>query len=143
MPDEPDTRRQMLSIEGVDPTSGKTFLIHISHDRLLTVARRSMGQAKEAAFIVPATLQRPAAIFEGLRWDEDEDPRGVGWRCYSGIPAVAYRTDGTERPPYPGQVYLVFVNQKNVAYNWRWENADPGDPRLPMNFQARFTRKLL
>ena len=143
MSDDPESRREMLTLEAVDPASGKPLVVQISHERLLTVARRSMGQAKEAAFIVPAILQKPAAIFEGLRWDEDEDPKGVGWRCYSGIPAVAYASDGSKRPPYAGQVYLVFVNQDQVAYNWRWEKADPGDPRVPKNHALRFTRKLL
>jgi hypothetical protein len=143
MSQAPESRREMLSIGAVDPVSGKMVPVQISHDRLVTVARRSLGHASEAAYIVPAILQNPVAIFEGLRWDEDEDPRGVGWRCYCGIPAFAYRTDGTERPAYPGQVYVVFVNQDKVAYNWRWEMADPNAPGLPMNHQARFTKRPL
>jgi hypothetical protein len=143
MPDQPESRREMLSLEAVDPSSGRMLIIQFSHERLLTVSKRSLGHASEAAYIVPAILQKPVAIFEGLRWDEDEDQRGVGWRCYSGIPAHAYRTDGVERLTYPGQAYLVFVNQGKIAYNWRWEMADPNAPGLPMNHQARFTRRLL
>jgi hypothetical protein len=67
----------------------------------MSVARRSRGQIKECAFVVPVILQRPTAIFEGLRMDEDEDTRGVGWRCYCGVPAVAYRADGSEQRPWP------------------------------------------
>ena len=102
-----------------------------------------MGHANECGHIVPMILQQPTAIFEGLREDADEDRRGYGWRCYCGIPEHAYHADGTERPPYPGQVYLVFVNDEHVAYNWRWERADPDNPRLPENHQQRFKRKLL
>ena len=91
----------------------------------------------------PAVLQHPAAVFEGLRWDEDEDRKGVGWRCYCGIPGHAYLRDGTAIQPYAGQVYLVFVNDERVAYNWRWEEADPDNPRFPMGFQERFKRQLL
>lgn len=69
--------------------------------------------------------------------------QGVGWRCYCGIPEFAYHSDGTERRPYPGQVYLVFVNDEGVAYNWRWEKADPDDPNLPQNFETRFKTRLL
>jgi len=123
--------------------SGSKCEVLISFDRMQTVARRSMGQAKECGHVLPAVLQGPTAIFEGLRWDEDEDRQGYGWRCYCGIPEFAYHADGTERPPYLNQVYLVFVNDDRVAYNWRWEKADPDDPRLPENHEERFKRRVL
>ena len=117
--------------------------MQISFDRMQAVAKRSMGQAKECGCIVPMILQNPAAIFEGLRRDEDEDRRGFGWRGYCGIPDCAYHLDGSKRPTYPNQVYLVFVNDENVAYNWRWEPADPDDPKLPVGHKDRFKKRLL
>ncbi len=87
-------------------------------------------------------LQRPTAIFQGLRRDEDEDRTGAGWRCYSGRPDKAFAADGTERRPYPGQVFLVFVNDEGVAYNWRWEKADPDNPDLPVDHAIRFKQRL-
>jgi hypothetical protein len=138
-----ESRRGYLSIDAFDPATKETCGILISHDRMLTVARRSMAHAKECAYIVPQILQRPAAVFEGLRHDDDEDRRGTGWRCYCGSPDRAYRADGTERSPYPGQVYLVFVNDEAVAYNWRWEQADPRDANLPKDFDQRFRSRLL
>lgn len=107
------------------------------------IGRRSLGQAKECGYIVPHVLQQPTAVFEGLREDDDEDRRGVGWRCYCGVPDRAYHSDGTERSAYPGQVYLVFVNEERVAYNWRWEKADADNPQLPQNYQTRFKTRLL
>jgi hypothetical protein len=101
-----------------------------------------MAHAKECGVIVPQILQHPTAVFEGLRQDEDEDRQGVGWRCYCGIPEHAYHSDGSERSSYPGQVYLVFVNDEGVAYNWRWEKAAPDDPDLPQNHQDRFRERL-
>ena len=86
------------------------------------------------------STQRP---IEGLRQDEDEDRKGVGWRCYCGIPEHAYLRDGTAIRPYVGQVYLVFVNDERVAYNWRWEKADPENPRFPINHPARFRSQVL
>ena len=137
------TRREPILLDAIDPVSGKTCKVQIRQERLLAVARRSLGQAKECGYIVPAILQHPTAIFEGLRSDEDEDRRGVGWRCYCGVPPTAYRADGTERPPWPQQVFLVFVNEERVAYNWRWEPADAEDPKLPFNHAERFKRKVL
>lgn len=143
MAEEGKSRRKYLQISAIDPVTGKPCLVQLSYDRMNTVARRSLGQAKECGYIVPATLQKPTAIFEGLRTDEDEDRRGVGWRCYCGVPAKAYRTDGSERDAWPGQVFLVFINDERIAYNWRWEQADADDPKLPIHYRERFKGRLL
>src|SRR5207249_3883307 len=95
MTDRKQSRRQYLTLQVLDPVTGKLEEVQISYDRMQAVGRRSMGHAKECGYIVPAILQRPTAVFEGLRRDEDEDPRGVGWRCYCGIPDHSYRRDGS------------------------------------------------
>jgi hypothetical protein len=144
MAERKESRRQYLILQALDPVTGKlTAEVQVSYDRMQTVGRRSLGHAKECGYIVPAILQRPTAVFEGLRRDEDEDPRGVGWRCYCGIPVSSYRRDGTEAAPYPNQVYLVFVNEEGVAYNWRWEKADADKPTLPIDYQSRFKKQML
>lgn len=144
MATEGPTRREGVLLCAVDPVTGRIdAIVQISFERMQAVGRRSMGHAKECAYAVPAILQHPTAIFEGLRADEDEDRRGTGWRCYCGVPPAAYRADGSERPPYREQVYLVFVNDQQVAYNWRWEKCDPSDPGLPLGFATRFKRRLL
>ena len=143
MPNEANSRREYITVEAVGPTSGGVCDVVISYDRIQAVGRRSMGHAMECAHLVPTVLQRPTAIFEGLRREKDED-RGVGgWRCYCGMPGRAYRRDGTERIPWPGQVYVVFVNHEHVAYNWRWERCDPDNQDLPEHWQDRFRRRLL
>lgn len=138
------SRREFVKLPALNPADGKfSDVVQISHDRMQTVARRSLGHAKECALIVPMILRQPTSIFEGLRRDEDEDRRGFGWRCYCGIPEKAYNVDGTPRTAYPGQVYLVFVNDEWVAYNWRWEKSDPEDFTLPQNYMTRFKQRLL
>ena len=138
------TRRAYLEVEAVNPADGKRYVVLISHARVQALAKRSVGQVAECAYTVPAILQRPIAIFEGLRQDEDEDRgAGVGWRCYCGVPEVAYRPDGSKRPVYPGQVFLVFVNEECVAYNWRWEKTDEDDANLPSGYAGRFRKRVL
>ena len=143
MADKSGSRREMLVVHAINPVDGKTCDVQISYQRLHSVAARSIGQLKEASETVPYILQHPTAIFEGLRREEDEDKWGCGWRCYCGIPPNSYGTDGTETPPYPRQVFLVFVNEEAVAYNWRWEKGDAKDLRLPIGHETRFRRKLL
>lgn len=137
------SRRDGILIEALDPVTGGVCEVFISHRRLLTVGRRSIGHAKECGHLVPFVLQHPASVFEGLRRDEEEDPRGVGWRCYCAVPTCSYRRDGAEANPYPGQVYLVFINDERVAYNWRWDDADQDEPTFPIEYLTRFKRRLL
>ena len=138
-----DSRRDYICLKAVDPATGGACDVQISHSRMQAVGKRRLGQASECAYIVPSILQGPTAIFEGLREDADEDKQGYGWRCYCGIPENAYRVDGTKCRPYRDQVYLVFVNDEHVAYNWRWEKADQRNPRFPQNYDTRFKRHLL
>ena len=98
----------------------------------------------EAAKIVPLVLQRPTAVWEGLGREVDEDKRGVGWRCYCKVPDRSYAEDGTECGPRRNRIFLVFVNEDRVAYNWRWEPSDSNDPNLPRDLGPnRFRRRLL
>jgi len=143
MADKKESRRDGLKVEAVNPVDGSTVEVFISSDRMQAVGRRSMAHAKECGFIVPMILQKPTAIFEGLRRDEDEDRDVAGWLCYCGVPPHAYHADGTQRDPFPNQVYLVFVNENKVAYNWRWEEADPNDAKLPQNHEQRFKKRAL
>lgn len=136
------TRREYLMIQAIDPEKGTlTAKIQISYARMHALGRRSKGQTNECAFIVPIILQKPTAIFEGLRSDNDEDRRGYGWRCYVGLPLCHYRQDGEQVDPLDGMVYVVFVNTDGIAYNWRWEQADETDPKLPINHETRFAKR--
>ena len=119
-------RRDYITLLAIEPKDG-TFSceVQISFERMQAVGRRSMGHAKECGLI------------------EDEDRWGYGWRCYCGLPERSYRQDGSATPPYRGQVYLVFINDERVAYDWRWETADAENLSLPMGHQTRFKQRLL
>jgi hypothetical protein len=140
--DEAPSRRELLTVKAFDPVTGSEIDVYISQERLLAIGKRSRGQTLEAAYLVPQALQCHGPVFEGLCAEADEDKRGVGWRCYCGLPDSSYTPDGDKCPPRSGQVYLVFVNDDCVAYNWRWERADPDHPDLPLNHEKRFKRRL-
>jgi hypothetical protein len=42
-----------------------------------------------------------------------------------------YDKRGDEADSDPIQVFVVFVNDEGVAYNWRWELADEADMEIP------------
>jgi hypothetical protein len=140
------TRRDNLILNAFNPTTKRVdSVVQVSFERMKRVGRRSLGHASEAAFILPYVLKNPSAIFEGIRREIDEDDsRGgaPGWRCYCAIPLNAFRSNGDKIVPYEDQVYVVFVNHDNVAYNWRWEKSDPQNSELPHDHAKRFTRRL-
>jgi hypothetical protein len=142
MDQDTKTRRDFLAITASDGYGG-TIPVQFSYDRIRALGARSKGQVLEAAEIVPIILQRPKAIFEGLRHDEDDDRRTAGWRCYVGIPDRSYTADGQKRPAWEDKVFLVFINSDRVAYNWRWEKCDLDQPNLPQNWSDRFKTRVL
>ena len=132
-----------VTLRAVEPGTGQQTEVLISHRRMHAVARRGLGHAKECGFLVPHTLQNPTAIFEGIRKDDDEDQRVPGWHCYCSKPPYSFNEDGEQKSPYAKQVFLVFVNQDKVAYNWRWAKADELDDALPEDYEERFARRVL
>ena len=141
--DNKKSKRYFLSTWAINPSDGKPYDVHITHDRMNFIARIGKSLIFEAAYIVPHILQNPRAIFEGLRSDNDEDKRGYGWRCYCGIPDYRYDNHGDALPPWPDKVFCVFVNSESIIYNWRWEKRALEESGLPINYENRFHERLL
>jgi hypothetical protein len=137
------TRREYLTVGAIDPISGKEFNVLMSYERIKEMGSRSYGQVLECGELVPIVLKKPFAIFEGLTLDADDSKRGCGWRCYCAVPPHAYTTNGKLVSTWPNEVFLVFVNDENVVYNWRWEKCDSESPNLPENYEIRFRKRLL
>ena len=97
----------------------------------------------EAAWLLPAALQKPSAVFRGLMRDADEPHAGHGWCCYCLLPDVAFARDGSRRPLRPNRVFLVFVNEAKVAYNWYWAQCAKDHADLPIDYVTRFRERLL
>lgn len=138
-----DTRRQYLEIEAIEPETGKTYTVQISYNRLHNVAERGLGEIECVRYTVPYILQHPTAIFEGLCYESDESARGYGWRCYCGIPQNDYTIEGQKVETRQNRVFLVFLNDEKVAYNWVWVKCDEFDSNLPINHSNRFKKRLL
>lgn len=133
-----------MTVGAVDPTTGKTCEIIISHKKVQKVCSRSKGQTLDCAKNVPYALQHPRHIYEGLCRDEDEtESDDAGWRCYCCIPPHAYNKDGSEREPWPNEVFLVFANVEKVAYNWYWHVCDENDSTQPKGYKTRFLKEVL
>ena len=107
-----------------------------------------LGAIKEAVELVPFTLEYPSAIFEGLRPPDDKHSgESPGWLCYCSRPPYDYKKSGEECAPAPNKVFLVFVNEEQIIFNWRWENADIdafcNKEYLPENYENRFRKRVL
>ena len=137
------TRREGLAFEGLDPFTRKKRAIQLSYEKLRSLPDRGPGKVKEAGFIVKEVLAAPGAIFQGLTEDTDEPKRGTGWLCYVGRPASCFEDEGRSIPPPANRVFLVFVNDEWVDYNWYCCQTDAREPRLPENYASRFLTRLL
>src|SRR5262249_44641962 len=121
-----------------NPIDGQTCTVIVRQTTAEIIRRRGFGPAHELVEIVPPTLLRPTAVFRGLR-----DRDALTWLCYVGLPTRAYDyTTGLRVPPWPGEVFLVFVNGERVVYTWGWEKSSPSNPHLPEDHEARFVEKL-
>jgi len=138
------SRRDYLAIRAINPDTGKVSEVMLSYDRLHQVGSRSIGQTKEAKKLVPEILQKPKAIFEGLRKEEDQRyTKTEGWLCYCGVPSCAYVQNGNKIESRPNEVFLVFVDAEKVVYLWYWYECDNDDPNIPMDAELRFRRRTL
>ncbi len=132
-------------LDARSPDKKSNVSLKVSLKRMHDVSQRGMGQTSEMAHVLPEVLKDPRAIFSGLRKDEDE-PRcndSLGHLCYVGVPSKAYSKDGIQVNPRYAQVYLAFVNDEEVVYNWRWEKADDEDLYLPRDHEKRFRKRIL
>jgi hypothetical protein len=107
-----------------------------------------MGAVMEAAELMPFTLKHPSSIFEGLRPPDDKySGESPGWLCYCSRPSHDYTRSGELRNPDSNMVFLVFVNEDEVIFNWRWEPADilafSNKEYLPKDHSTRFRRRRL
>ncbi|HZW09297.1 MAG TPA: hypothetical protein VFF69_05280 [Phycisphaerales bacterium] len=94
-------------------------------------------------------IKRPHAVFQGIRWEEDEDRLNHGcnadsWLCYSLNPGQYYDPSESEpQPSNPEEVFLVFVNVERIAYHWRWDDVDEDGSGLPRGWRTRFRERVL
>ena len=131
-------RRGYVKATAVDPFDGGAWDVRISNDRMDYIARRSLGQVKDMAFVLPHVLTCPTCIFQGNREDGESE-----WLCYCGVPPRAFDQHGREILPPEGMVFLVFLNAERVAYTWRWECCDSEKSTFPQEHEQRFDRQVL
>jgi len=140
-----NTRRSDLQRLAVNPVTGKTDLaVTLSMDRVKFLAKRGNKADLWRVTLIDNVLLYPKAIFSGIRFEEDEKHscHSPGWLCYCGYPPIDFRLPGQETAPPVRKVFLVFVNEDQIAYNWGWERADSDTwdegKYFPVNYQTRF-----
>ncbi len=141
--DKKKQRRGYNTVEAIDPHDGGKWDVLLADDKVRWTARQGMGRAKELGYTVRGTLAAPAAIFRGIRFP-DLDLEGDDWLCYVGKPKQAFNhRTGEAVPPWPNEVFLVFVTDERIVYHWSWYACDGADARLPEGHEDRFTEKVL
>ena len=123
-----ESRRAGLECEAVNPKTGKTDLIlTVSYSKIRSLRhKRNRGELMRAVELVRLALKSPSAIFRGIRFEEDEEHScsSPGWLCYCCCPPYDFGRDGNPCDAPLWQVFLVFVNEDGIIYDWRWDKAD-------------------
>jgi len=144
------SRRESLTRFAVNPETGKTdFAVTLSESRIKHLAKRGSKADLMRVTLVDNALLYPKAIFRGIRFEEDEQHscHSPGWLCYCGYPPNDFRFQGEVTDPPARKVFLVFVNEEQIVYNWGWERADfdawDVGKYLPINYQNRFKEQII
>ena len=134
-----------IPLRAISPEDGKLWRVGIRIDHAQRLCRQGLHRQKEIAYTLEWALKNPTAIFEGVRRDEDEDPTSdvQSWLCYVAKPETRFRFGDAKPEPAGDRVFLAFMNQDFVVYNWRWEPNSDRDARLPADWEHRFRKRLL
>jgi hypothetical protein len=136
-------RRGYSSLDAIDPNDGGKWQVLLSNSKMDWVAAQGHGAAMELADTVRWTLLHPRAIFRGVR-DLDKEVEEDNWLCYVSTPNHCYdHKTGERRPPWDGEIFMVFVTEERVVYNWYWDECDRQDVNLPTDHENRFIEKVL
>jgi hypothetical protein len=135
-------RRGYSSLDAVDPNDGGKWQVLLPDTKMDFVAAQGHGAAMELADTVRWALLHPRALFRGVR-DLERDIAEDRWLCYVATPAYAYdHKTGKKCPPWPNEVFLVFVTEERVVYSWYWCESDGREPHLPVDHENRFLEKV-
>lgn len=135
----PDRRSDVdWKLSAFNPIDGQQWTVIVPATHIAMTWRRGVGPTRELALLVPHVLLHPTAVFRGLRDRESSE-----WLCYVGLPPNAYDyRNGQRVAPWPGEVYLVFVNSERAVYTERWERSASDNPELPEGYETRFAERL-
>lgn len=134
---EQNVRRGYRLVPAIGLVCGSTVHYLLSEQKITATALRGMGHAKDLAYCLREVLSDPTAIFRGVREEGERN-----WCCYVGRPKHSYDRNGNTCPPRRDRVFLVFVNDEGVIYNWRWERCAEDDDGLPEGHDDRFNERV-
>lgn len=129
------SRKGFFTLLGKDPAGTGECEFKIAQEQVEHLNACGPESKFYGLFSARDVLKNPAVVFEGLNRDGQE--KGL---CYAGTPKC-YR-DGSEHPPHPGMVFLVFVTEKKTIFEWRWEREDADNLGLPLQVKTRFNKML-
>ena len=137
------TRPGRHELSALDPSTGKPRPIWITTKLVDDVFRyQPRWRYYELRHNVPPTLRLPPkqrhrmVIFKGIRRHGERDDPDWGY-CYVGDPKRVmwkYDNDGNQLSPKVGTVFATYLSDDWHIIEWRWEAADPFDPRMPRQF---------
>lgn len=81
------------------------------------------------------TVRAPERIYRGVR--KNQFSAAWGW-CYVSRPEWVRDAVGQPLPAVPGMVFVAYVGDSGILYEWGEEKADPNDHLAPERPEERF-----
>jgi hypothetical protein len=136
------SRRGASVLKAVDPHDGGHWDVLITHDKMDWISKKGNGASLELADTVRWSLLNPRSLRRGVR-DLDREISEDNWLCYCATPRHAYdHKTGEKRPPWEGEVFLVYVTEDRFVYLWYWDKCDNLVSHLPRDFESRFIEQI-
>jgi hypothetical protein len=95
----------------------------------------------EMNLLIPTTLRSPNSLWKGVR--EPDPGEDHGGYCFSKPFPNKINGEGQSCPNPDGYVFCVYVNAEFVIYEFRWDEPDAADNRLPNGWSTRFHERVL
>lgn len=126
-------KRAFYTCTGLHP-SGEGIINYTVCKKLVEEIEKSGRSAQYFALNSAGdVLSHPTCICQGLNRKGHENAL-----AYAGRP-MQYGYDGAVQPPAEC-VFVVYVSEGGVIFEWGWEKADRRDGGLPENCSTRFNK---
>jgi len=130
-------KKGYITVKGKNPSGKGEREFKISERRLQNVLKGATHHKFLDAYLIKEVMESPILIFKGLE-------RTNQWKglCYIGKPENRYHDQNTTTPFPPGFLFMVFIDENSIIFDWRVEKCDPVNHKYPEKAQSRFSEQL-
>lgn len=133
-------RRECTSIDAICPYCGRHWEVLVSAKLIEITGKKGRRAVLELTELVRSGLLNIENLFRGIR-DDAKSVDDDGWFCYTSKPEFSYNQTGGRTPRRANQIFVVYVTDERLVYNWAWIKCELGT-MLPVDHSVRFKTRV-